>query len=1053
MKNSLRQDLNTKMSLIVIACVLFTSVFIAVFSWKKIWEHHQTTHFYFLEHSKLTIDSWFEEHLRKLLFVSQIEDLILKDKPFQQNLLDSIIQSHSAVDEISIVDKSGTMMCNQDRYFTGNEFSIPFDYSATNSDGLEIYQLVKQADKRFALFVSYPLRSSQGQISGALITKLNLNYLNYLISTLKFGEYGYAYIIDQNNNILAKPNVWKQETINNNDKLNYLSLIGRERTFQTYQNVLNARVIGMFDMVEELNWFLIVEQPFTEIQHDMYRLFFIVFLCALLGLILARKVATRFHKNIADGLNDLEQAAEAIAVGNLSYTVKKLHDNELGRFAHAFNIMTYQLKHLFQQQDTRLLLEKLLSDISRCAMNSKHPYLQNFLTNIQALCSDFLVTDRCCIYLIDETSSMMVCKYEWYRDETIKQVDPGLLRIELDKFPALKLALSMGQVFIYDRSMRSSLLKDIYGFIPAETDLGNCKLEDTLVYRALESEGVAFMIVLPLIEADKPIGMITFGSLNSSKNIKIEKNDLEILSGVITSSLLYCKSRQSLSDEHDKLQTTLHCLGDAVIACDTNGMIKLINPVAENLTGWTGQEAIGKQLEDVFKVIDVSSGKPIENPVKSVLAAKQKIELAKNSLLSRKDNAKHYIADSAAPIMDSESNILGVVLVFRDVSDLIEQDQEKTRMQRLEAISLLSAGIAHDFNNLLTSILGNISLAKDLIPHYSEAAKILTSAEFSTEKGKDLINQMLLYSKGGVSEKKIISVSNTINNIASFLLRDSRVNVEQVIDSELHGVEIPEGIFNQIFSNIVINAKQAIEEFGMIRIQAKNVLHPYPSSQTNLSETFIEIMVSDNGSGISQDVIDKIFEPYFTTKKSGTGLGLTSAKTLLEKYGGFIKISSGKNTGGADYNTSVSVYLPAIPIEQETQPSSTTNRVRVLVHESDKVMQNFFTKSLTSLGIDSVITGSFVDMMEWFKINSCSGNAFDCVILNTYKTESNFLKSLMSELLSINPKQIIICCGIDISDDDKKTLQNMGVSEFINKPFHYSELRNIFIKLGIVVSG
>lgn len=164
--------------------------------------------------------------------------------------------------------------------------------------------------------------------------------------------------------------------------------------------------------------------------------------------------------------------------------------------------------------------------------------------------------------------------------------------------------------------------------------------------------------------------------------------------------------RIKLEEREHYLSLTLNSIGDAVIATDSDGRIIRMNPVAEELTGWTARSASGRPLTDVFNIINAQSRQPVSNPVEKVLATRKIVGLANHSALINKQNMEYQIADSAAPIVDSSGNILGVILVFRDVTQQYQTEESLRRSQKMEAIGQLSGGIAHDFNNQLNIIIG-----------------------------------------------------------------------------------------------------------------------------------------------------------------------------------------------------------------------------------------------------------------------------------------------------------------------------------------------------------
>jgi PAS domain S-box-containing protein len=209
------------------------------------------------------------------------------------------------------------------------------------------------------------------------------------------------------------------------------------------------------------------------------------------------------------------------------------------------------------------------------------------------------------------------------------------------------------------------------------------------------------------------------------------------------------KREEKLAEEKERLNVTLRSIGDAVIVTDVAGTVTLINKVAELLTGWTAEEAVGRPHAEVFPIINERTRKQCEHPVLKVIES----GLANHTALIRKDGTEIIIEDSAAPIRDRASRIIGVVLVFRDATDKRRMEEELLKAEKLQAVRVLAGGLAHDFNNLLTAVLGNISMAKMYIDSRSKAFARLTEAESASRRATDLTYQLLTFSKGGAPKK------------------------------------------------------------------------------------------------------------------------------------------------------------------------------------------------------------------------------------------------------------------------------------------------------------
>ncbi len=228
------------------------------------------------------------------------------------------------------------------------------------------------------------------------------------------------------------------------------------------------------------------------------------------------------------------------------------------------------------------------------------------------------------------------------------------------------------------------------------------------------------------------------------------------------------KMEEALAAEKERLAVTLGSIGDGVIATDVDGRVVFINQTAEALSGWSQGEAIGRPLPEVFRIVHEKSRAYCENPVEKVLATGNVVALENHTVLISKEGTERAIADSGAPIRNREGKIIGVVLVFRDVTEKQRMDEELLRISTMESIGLLAGGVAHDFNNILTAILGNLSLAMLSLDERSEAYERLAQAEKASLRARDLGQQLLTFAKGGVPVKKTASLVDLLRDSSNF---------------------------------------------------------------------------------------------------------------------------------------------------------------------------------------------------------------------------------------------------------------------------------------------
>src|SRR6185369_15925441 len=301
------------------------------------------------------------------------------------------------------------------------------------------------------------------------------------------------------------------------------------------------------------------------------------------------------------------------------------------------------------------------------------------------------------------------------------------------------------------------------------------------------------------------------------------------------------------------------------------------------------------------------------------------------TILVGKDGTERVIEDSTAPIFNSENKIIGVVLAFRDMTEKKKMAQDILKTQQLESLGILAGGIAHDLNNLLTGILGNVSLAKFYLDPESKAFIKLEVAEKAYERAKNLTQSLLTFSKGGTPIKKTLSIGQLIMNSASFILSGSNVKCVFSIPDGIWPVDADEGQICQVINNILINADQAMSDGGIITIRLENETINQEGLGPFKAGRYVVISVEDHGSGIPESHLPKIFDPYFTSKQRGNGLGLATAHSIISNHEGHICVESKLGIGTTFY-----IYLPAS--DQETIVHETFTSGVVLGKEKILIM-------------------------------------------------------------------------------------------------------------------
>ncbi len=505
-------------------------------------------------------------------------------------------------------------------------------------------------------------------------------------------------------------------------------------------------------------------------------------------------------------------------------------------------------------------------------------------------------------------------------------------------------------------------------------------------------------------------------------------------------------AEQALAAEKERLLVTLRSIGDGVIATDMHGNVMLMNPVAEQLTGWTQVEAVGKPLHEVFHIINEETRERNENPVAQILREGGVVGLANHTLLINRMGHELAIADSGAPIRDQAGNTLGVVLVFRDVT---EQQKIETALQntaKLEAVGVLAGGLAHDFNNLLGGLFGHIYLAREMLDQPTSATEHLSRALEIFNRAKGLTQQLLTFAKGGVPVKKVTSLKKLLRDASQFVLSGSNVRAHLSIPDDLWLCEVDENQIGQLFDNLLINAMQAMPAGGHVTIQVENVHRTGVIPAALPKSDYVKIAIRDHGIGIPKDHLAKIFEPFFTTKQKGSGLGLATAWAIAKKHNGHIEVESKLGQGTTFY-----VYLPASPhttlTPMETPLAATKGQGHILVMDDEDAIKAVLGKVLTRQGYTTGFASNGAEAVTVFREAYATDTPFDAVILDLTIPGGVGGKEIVKELLAIDPFVKAIASSGYSDDPVMAQPHDYGFKGVIAKPYTPAELGEVLRKV------
>src|SRR6266567_3405523 len=505
---------------------------------------------------------------------------------------------------------------------------------------------------------------------------------------------------------------------------------------------------------------------------------------------------------------------------------------------------------------------------------------------------------------------------------------------------------------------------------------------------------------------------------------------------------------QQIAAEKESLAVTLRAIGDGVITTDVNGKVIMLNSAAEKLTGWTSDEAIGKPLKSVFDVtVDLAAQAKAQKSGYRSEAQSILLNLPENVTLTSRDGIERIIEQLASPIRDSKNEIAGVVLVFRDITARQRNEAERRKAETLEQLGLLAGGIAHDFNNLLTAIIGNISLASLLLPPDDEMAERLDDAKNASLRARDLALQLLTFARGGAPIKKTASIGKLIQDTVSFSLRGTHSRSEFLFGADLWPAEIDPGQISQVVANLVVNADQAMPNGGTLHVSCENFSYSAtttPAVPDLAAGDYVRIRIRDEGVGIPAKYMKRIFDPYFTTKPKGSGLGLATAYSIIKNHSGLMTVESEVHVG-----TTFTIYLPAaldqeMPVEApRTFTPAMPGTGRVLVVDDEDAIRDLVEFTLTRLGYKVWQAATALEGVNIYREKFEAGERFDAVILDLTLPGGIGGKEALKKLIEIDPTVNAIVSSGYATDATMSRYQDFGFRGVIAKPYEAAELGKI----------
>ncbi len=485
-------------------------------------------------------------------------------------------------------------------------------------------------------------------------------------------------------------------------------------------------------------------------------------------------------------------------------------------------------------------------------------------------------------------------------------------------------------------------------------------------------------------------------------------------------------------------RTMLDASPDPIVVYDIQGRPTYINPAFARVFGWTFEELKGNRIDFVPE-----DNWPETHEMVSMVMSGQSFTGRETRRLT-KDGKLVDVSISGAIYFDESERAAGSIIHLRDITDRKRLEQEFLKVLKLESTGVLAGGLAHDFNNILAGILMNAQLAKDHLADSAETEKYLTGIEEAACRATGLTQQLLTFAKGGAPVLRTTSISELIKDSAGFVLRGANVKCEFQLAEDLRPVEVDEGQMSQVIANLIINADQAMPDGGIVTITGENIAidDKAVASELGLAQgEYVRISVEDRGMGIPEQHLPKIFDPYFTTKQGGSGLGLTTTYSIVRQHGGCITVDSGVGRG-----TVLCIYLP---VSRKRKPEEKADvapvklfehRWKILLMDDEVILRELLAELLGGYGFEVGLAANGEEAISMYKDAKAAGRPFDGVIMDLTIPGGMGGRETIRSLLEIDPQVKAIVSSGYSNDPIMANYREYGFQGVAVKPHKIEDL-------------
>ncbi|MEO5657908.1 MAG: PAS domain-containing protein [Nitrospiria bacterium] len=504
-----------------------------------------------------------------------------------------------------------------------------------------------------------------------------------------------------------------------------------------------------------------------------------------------------------------------------------------------------------------------------------------------------------------------------------------------------------------------------------------------------------------------------------------------------------------LESERGRLEAVLRQMPAGVVIAEApTGRLVLANDQVREIFRQASVPLMGFGVDEGYQGLypDGRAYAPDEWPLARSIA-KGEVVVGEEVEGLRGDGTHAVLRVTSAPIRDREGAIVAGVMTLHDVTDQKRAEEEMIKASKMESIGVLAGGIAHDFNNMLTAVVGNLYLIRLAVQSDSALLKKVADTEKAALRARELTQQLLTFSKGGEPIKRVSSMAHLVTEAATFILKGANVRCTFRLAGDLWAVEVDEGQITQVIHNIVINAQQAMPEGGVVTIRAQNRTITDPDELPLPPGHYVAVSITDHGVGIPKKHLLRIFDPYFTTKSRGSGLGLATTYSIIKRHQGHVLVDSRPGV-----RTTFTLLLPA-----SDKPLSPTGPVAnaviarasgsVLFMDDDPVIRELAAVMLAEFGYRTVCVPDGEQAVESYRETLSSGAPFDVVILDLTVPGAMGGKDTLSQLKKLDPAVTAIVSSGYSNDPVLARYEEHGFAAMLVKPYRGEDLHEVLSKV------